>query len=583
MKKINPRQISDEIKRKYDQKIFYAYRYPNGYLFGFDKSKGIWREVSGEVEMSLRKRLPSNHLSVHTVREIMADLCQSLYREKMPSEPPWNLINFVNGVWDAKEKGFVKCGGNGDDPPFFLSRIPHKFNLDVDRNPTLIDSLFEDWVGSERKVLLYEMVGYTFLRCNLAKKFFILYGPGDNGKSTFASLLRKILGGDNCSALSMDEIMSDRFASSSLLGKMVNISGELVPNLKRTDKLKLLTGGDEIFAQKKFREGFFFTPYTKLIFMGNSIPSTPDSTPAFYLRTLIIPFLNLFPPEKRDTHILDRIEEKEIERVLAKVIMDILPSFIERGFKFSLDPSVDELRRQWDSLSNPFQDFLREHLIPAEEKEFVPNFVLNESYKAFCQKNRLPQLNSKEVAICMRKEGYEPDTRKLSRKEEEKFKEMGFKITSPTHRGWWIHGSQWAGYGLTDVTGDFIFNINSEKNLPGEEKSVTTVGTVTENVTSEEFRATTDERSGIDEDVNVEDSQSLIDETFGEIEKVWHPEISYWMKRSQPYKWWEKRRLDDKIKELALKKDVDGLKEVLREFKLFMFSMRETYRKRDIM
>jgi putative DNA primase/helicase len=441
----NVRERTREIVRHFKGHVFYVDRYPRGYLFGFDEAKGIWREVQGEVEKLLREKLPPKLLHMGFIREVMADLCQSLYRPNAPEEPPWNLINFTNGVWDIKADKFIKNQRSLLEPPFFLSCIPHKFDPSNGSDPGRIDKVFEDWVASDYKILLYEVAGYILLRCHFAKKFFIPYGPGDNGKTTYAELLRRFVGRENCSALSMDEIMSDRFALSSLRGKLINISGELVPTLKRTDRIKLLTGGDEIFAQEKFNKGFFFKPYAKLLFMGNTIPSTPDSTDAFYIRPIIIPFPNVIPPEKKNPKLIDEITGKELQGLLTKVILEMLPAFIERDFRFSVDPSVDELRNQWESLSNPVQTFLKEHLSPSEGEEFVPNFVLHKCYRAYCEVNGLRQLNDREFADCMKKEGHKPETKRLSPEKIEDYKKAGFPITSPASpcRGWQVHGFAW--------------------------------------------------------------------------------------------------------------------------------------------
>jgi putative DNA primase/helicase len=446
----NAREFTQKIYEHFDGNILYVGRYPRGYLFGYDRSRGIWQEISGAVEKLLRRKLPDKLLSRGFIGEVMGDLCQYLYRPDVPEEPPWNLINFENGVWDVKGDKFVERSQD-DCPPFFLSRVPHKFNPQDGGKPDRIERFFEDWVTPEYKILLYELGEYSLLRCNSAQKFFNLYGPGDNGKTTYAELLRRWVGRENCSALSMDEIMNDRFASSSLRGKLINISGELLPTLKRTDKLKLLTGEDSIFAQEKFKAGFFFTPYAKPVFMGNIVPSTPDSTIGFYRRTLIIPFLKPIPPEKRDPQLLDKITEKELQRLLRRIILDILPAFVERRFKFSIDLSADELRGRWESLSNPVQTFLKVHLSPSEGEEFVPNFVLGKCYKAYCEMNKLPQLNYREFADYMKKEGHKPESKRLSPEKIEDYRKNGFQATSPC-RGWRVNGFTWCN-GVSDVTG----------------------------------------------------------------------------------------------------------------------------------
>lgn len=465
MMKINPRPFTEKIKHRFDGNVFYFERFPRGYLYAYNKSKGIWEEVSAEVEKILRQTLSGDNLSLNAIRQVMGDLCQSLYRRDSPEEPSWNLINFENGVWDVKEGRFVTVQ-SGDEPPFFLSRIPHRFDPKGHADPGRIDRIFEDWVSAEYKILLYEIPGYALLRCQSAQKFFNLYGPGDNGKTTFVGLLQRVIGIDNCSSLSMDEIMSDRFALSSLRGKLVNITGELSPTLKRTDKMKLLTGGDLVFAQEKFKAGFSFMPYAKLIFMGNVVPSTPDSSPGFYRRTLIIPFLNTIPPEKRDPELLAKITEEEVHGLLKKVMLKILPAFVERRFKFSVDPSVDELSKKWEEFSNPLDNFIEDCFEPALEPGFLPNAALNPIYEDYCKRKGIPRLNTKEFSDQMRKKGFIPENRRLSESEMEKFKKMHPSLSSPC-RGWWCNA-------VTLVTGDSPLKNNDLNNNIGVENGVTT-------------------------------------------------------------------------------------------------------------
>jgi putative DNA primase/helicase len=238
----------------------------------------------------------------------------------------------------------------------------------------------------------------------------------------------------------MDEIVGDRFALSLLRGKLINISGELSPTLKRTDKIKLLTGEDPVFAQEKFKAGFSFIPYAKLIFMGNIVPSTPDSSAGFYRRTLILPFVNTIPPEKKDPQLLNKIKEEEIQGLLKKATLEILPPFIERGFRFSVDLSIDELERKWEDFSNPLRTFVEQYFEPAPgEKKFLPNSVLNQIYETYCQEKGFPRLNRGEFSNQMREEGFTPGLHRLSPSDIDRLQQMGFSASSPC-RGWWCNG-----------------------------------------------------------------------------------------------------------------------------------------------
>ena len=43
-----------------------------------------------------------------------------------------------------------------------------------------------------KKLLLTEMAGYCFIRRNIFQKFFICFGEGSTGKSTYLTLIKEI-------------------------------------------------------------------------------------------------------------------------------------------------------------------------------------------------------------------------------------------------------------------------------------------------------------------------------------------------------------------------------------------------------
>ncbi len=58
------------------------------------------------------------------------------------------------------------------------------------------------------------------------EKALLLLGPGADGKSKFISILEALVGADNCSAVSFQDL-EDQFHRSSLYGKLLNISTEV--------------------------------------------------------------------------------------------------------------------------------------------------------------------------------------------------------------------------------------------------------------------------------------------------------------------------------------------------------------------
>ena len=67
------------------------------------------------------------------------------------------------------------------------------------------------------------------------------------GKSTYLNGLQRLIGGDNCCHVSLQSLTnsSDRFSKSRLVGKLVNIQGDLpLKKIEEASTFKLLTEED---------------------------------------------------------------------------------------------------------------------------------------------------------------------------------------------------------------------------------------------------------------------------------------------------------------------------------------------------
>ena len=175
----------------------------------------------------------------------------------------------------------------------FLKKIPIKYNPNADCPK--IKEFINQIMREEDVVVLQELAGYCLWKDYPIQKAFALVGEGSNGKSTFLRLLTKLLGKENVSSISLQDLVNNRFAVANLYGKLANIFADLPPEiLKDTAKFKMLTGGDIITAEKKFKNPFKFYNYAKLIFSCNRLPVTYDDTTAFFRRWVIINFPNTF-------------------------------------------------------------------------------------------------------------------------------------------------------------------------------------------------------------------------------------------------------------------------------------------------
>ena len=70
---------------------------------------------------------------------------------------------------------------------------------------------------------------------------------------------------------------------------------------------KMLTGGDSISGEEKFKMSFNFRNIAKLWFSANEIPETLDDTIALFRRWILLVCSNIFARDKCDSHILKKL------------------------------------------------------------------------------------------------------------------------------------------------------------------------------------------------------------------------------------------------------------------------------------
>ena len=112
-------------------------------------------------------------------------------------------------------------------------------------------------------------------------------------------MIKNVVGADNCSSVTFQDLggrTASRFATSKLLGKLVNIAGDLdSTQIPEIGKFKMLTSGaDMIGAEFKGKDGFEFVNFSKIVYSANELPFVRDRSEAFYRRVEALECPNKF-------------------------------------------------------------------------------------------------------------------------------------------------------------------------------------------------------------------------------------------------------------------------------------------------
>jgi putative DNA primase/helicase len=161
---------------------------------------------------------------------------------------------------------------------------------------------------------LRRVVGYTLTGDVRHHVFFLLYGTGANGKTTFLEVLRALLGDYACKA-AFDTFLATRTAERGVRNDLRRLAGARLVTATEADEgrrfdeplLKELTGGDTIAARFLYHEHHEFAPQLKLFLAANHRPTVWGTDHAFWRRLRLVPFTVTFDGAQRDERLRDAL------------------------------------------------------------------------------------------------------------------------------------------------------------------------------------------------------------------------------------------------------------------------------------
>jgi P4 family phage/plasmid primase-like protien len=219
------------------------------------------------------------------------------------------------------------------------------------------------------------------------QKAVLLEGGGGNGKSVYLDTVTAMLGADNVSSVSWQELGEDKYAKAQLYGKMANIHTDLSKSaITDTSAFKALTGGDKIWSDVKHSiKGINFYNRAKLVYACNQIPRSKDITDAFFDRLILINF----PFKIRGT--------KDEDKNLKKKLIEELPGIFNWAIvglnrlleteSFSTSKTTDDFKSIYQKKSDTVVAFFRELVRRGEKEDKETKEDVYQFYVAYCKEH----------------------------------------------------------------------------------------------------------------------------------------------------------------------------------------------------
>lgn len=356
---------------------------------------GIYVPGQLEIEAAMIEHIPNLNRSKRT--EVLSYLEVLTRQNTRPSHAKY--IAFKNGIYDIEDDRLI------DFSPDIIITNKINFDYNPDASSELLDNTLNKLSCNDKNVraLLEEAVGYCFYRRNELRKSFILTGDKKNGKSTYLSMLKELLGDDNTAALDLNEL-GDRFSSASLFGKLANIGDDIGDDFIANPSIfKKIVSGDPIKGEKKGQNEFFFAPYCKLLFSANNIPRMKDKSGAVLSRLVIIPFDATF--SKDDPDFDPYIKYKLIKPDVLEYLIVLGIQGLKRILKnnaFTKSDKVQKSIEEYEETNNPIQLFFKE--VDANDIENEPTKEIYRQYNEFCLANAFNPMSNIEFSKQVKKQ-----------------------------------------------------------------------------------------------------------------------------------------------------------------------------------
>lgn len=280
--------------------------------------------------------------------------------------------------------------------------IPWNYNDDPVYSPR-IDQFMKDIANGDpiKMMFLYQIVGYCLLKQNIFQKFFIFQGEGGTGKSTFLSIIAKLLGDDkNVSHVGLNCMDKDYYLAK-MMGKLANIDDDVVDGkvLEDTGRFKSLTSGQAISVRQIYQEPIDWKSYTTCIFSCNKLPRIMDKTSGLYRRMILLELNHKVA--NPDPLFFLKLTDADMEYFLFKSVEAIKIAMEEGHFRITI--SEQELLRKFRCRQSALNEWIY------DQEYTLGDFIdrpCSQMYKIFIQwcndygYTKLPTLFTFREDIC---------------------------------------------------------------------------------------------------------------------------------------------------------------------------------------
>ena len=355
------------------------------------------------------------------IQKIFFTCCEAItYYQKVLDK--WMSNNGINAIMNRLKPNLHMDIHDMDRDPYLLNTPSYTFDLRKGTKGKLIQSK-EDYIthqttcdpGTKGGTLWRKFLNQIFLNdqdlihyvqqiCGLAaigevrmESLIIAYGDGKNGKSTFWNTIGHVLGSYlgyvSAEAFTTRPGRNVRPEMAQLRGKRLVIAAELGGGTRLDSaKVKQMCSSDDILAEPKYHDPFYFKPSHTIVMYTNNLPRVSELDAGTWRRLgVIIPFKATISEQDDIKDYASYLYDNAKEAILSWII-EGARQVIEANFKLPVPEAITQETSRYREENNWVQHFvemaceLKIDNPQDEEKRYcVRALSLQETYAKYCR------------------------------------------------------------------------------------------------------------------------------------------------------------------------------------------------------
>jgi len=406
----------------------FIYRHTHFVEVGKEWAKRALKVVGAKCGVDIQYRN-----SAQFFRKFYEELQYSAHDPKAPAIGQ-TKVNFLNGVGTFDQHGnwIFKERRLAETPDYFCTYVlPFSYEVTQAEEyeaqglaPATIEAAREmfdpfelapNWMKFLRQVLpeeeaiwaLHEFIGSCFISKRLLKleKALFLIGEGSNGKSVIYDVIRALLGEQNVSGVSLEQLTNNRFQASLIEGKLLNYAPEVSAKFEPTEFKRLVSAEGVQFERKgKDAKEAKAELLPRIMFNGNQKPVSGEITHAIERRMVFIPFNVIIQDKDQDPELANKLKQ-ELPGIWA-IVQEGMRRLLKNK-KLTHSPLIERENLDYKRTINSVHAWVTDERIVIDKGGWIPVREFYEEYAKWCYNSDMEVLPVKDFRRLLKIKGFE--------------------------------------------------------------------------------------------------------------------------------------------------------------------------------